>query len=301
MAPEKPGTEDVSAGSILRELIVNQYQAIVLGGTAVASLVTLNPLPLLFWLGSELVLLPILDSGPLRRLVARRKIAQAQADALTARNRLVAGLPPASTQRYDAMEKLCAMIEANYQGLSGISQAYLSEQRDKLDVILRGCLLRLMALQRYESMPVTSRPYEIEEEISAIEREIQEPGLPERAVTALKKNLELKRRLLASFSEIGGTVKTLLTELDSMESLLEVLYQNSISLRDPQAISEELDTIVHQSEDSERIVREMEALLRSDVAGGQGELPAWSSLNAVPTAAPVTASPSEVRKPVRKR
>ncbi len=301
MAPEKPGTEDVSAGSILRELIVNQYQAIVLGGTAVASLVTLNPLPLLFWLGSELVLLPILDSGPLRRLVARRKIAQAQADALTARNRLVAGLSPASTQRYDAMEKLCAMIEANYQGLSGISQAYLSEQRDKLDVILRGCLLRLMALQRYESMPVTSRPYEIEEEISAIEREIQEPGLPERAVTALKKNLELKRRLLASFSEIGGTVKTLLTELDSMESLLEVLYQNSISLRDPQAISEELDTIVHQSEDSERIVREMEALLRSDVAGGQGELPAWSSLNAVPTAAPVTASPSEVRKPVRKR
>ena len=43
-----------------------------------------------------------------------------------------------------------------------------------------------------------------------------------------------------------------------MESLLEVLHQNSISLRDPQAISEELDAIVRQSEDSERIVREME-------------------------------------------
>ena len=57
-------------------------------------------------------------------------------------------------------------------------------------------------------------------------------------------------------------MRTLLTELDSMESLLEVLHQNSISLRDPQAISEELDTIVRQSEDSERIVREMEALLR---------------------------------------
>jgi hypothetical protein len=59
-------------------------------------------------------------------------------------------------------------------------------------------------------------------------------------------------------------MKALSTELDSMASLLEVLHQNSISLRDPQAIAEELDTIVRQSEDSDRIVREMEAMLRGD-------------------------------------
>ena len=52
-----------------------------------------------------------------------------------------------------------------------------------------------------------------------------------------------------------------------MESLLEVLYQNSVALRDPQAISEELDSIVRQAEDSERVVREMEALLRSGTEG----------------------------------
>ena len=69
----RPPRTTISAGSILRELIFNQYQAIVLGGTALASLVALNPLPLLVWLGSELVLLPMLDSGPLRRLVQRRK------------------------------------------------------------------------------------------------------------------------------------------------------------------------------------------------------------------------------------
>ena len=46
-----------------------------------------------------------------------------------------------------------------------------------------------------------------------------------------------------------------------------------MSLRDPQAISEELDTIVRQSEDSERIVREMEALLRADGAAWGSEGP----------------------------
>ena len=68
-----PPPEDISAGSILRELIFNQYQAIVAAGAVAASALTLNPLPLLLWLGSEMVLLPILDSGPLRRLVARRR------------------------------------------------------------------------------------------------------------------------------------------------------------------------------------------------------------------------------------
>ena len=65
-----PDEDGCQARSILKELIVNQYQAIVLGGTALVSLISLNPLPLLVWLGGELVLLPILDSGPLRRLVA---------------------------------------------------------------------------------------------------------------------------------------------------------------------------------------------------------------------------------------
>lgn len=270
MAPP-PADDEVSAGSILRELIFNQYQAIVLGGTALASLVSLNPLPLLVWLGSELVLLPILDSGPLRRLVARRKLAVARAQAEADRARVVGSLTPPNAKRYAAMEQLCRQIEQNYQSLTGISQVYLSEQRGKLDVVLLGYLNRLQALQRYERMPASRNPGEIEDEIAAINDELKARGLPARAAAALQKNLELKQRLLASISQVGDTVKTLGTELDSMEALVEVLHQNSISLRDPIAISDELDSIVRQSEDSERIVREMEALLRSD-GGLAGDL-----------------------------
>jgi hypothetical protein len=268
-----PSEDDVSAGSILRELVLNQYQAIVLGGAALASLVALNPLPLLLWFGSELVLLPILDSGPLRRLVHRRRRALATQQEAVARRRLVAALSPDNIHRYEAMEDLCRNIEANYQSLTGISQVYLSEQRSKLDLILQGILHRMMALQRYERTPASRRPDELQREIAHIERELEQPGQPERAAAALRKNLELKQRLLAALSEVDSTIRTLETELDSMASLLEVLHQNSMSLRDPQAISEELDTIVRQSEDSERIVREMEALLRADGPAWGAELP----------------------------
>jgi hypothetical protein len=239
----------------------------VLGGVALASALTVSPLPLLLWAGAEMVLLPVLDSWPLRRLVSRKRREKQRALEAQQRAALVASFDAANARRYQALENLCRMIEANYQGLTGISQAYLSEQRSKLDHILQGCVSRMLALQRYEKMPLTRDPDEVRMDIAALEHEVKDPDLNERARAALLKNLELKRKLLESYSEVGGTIRALETELDSMASLLEVLHQNSISLRDPQAISQELDTIVEQSEHSDRVVREMEALLRSDAAG----------------------------------
>ena len=261
-----PASDPDSDGSILKELVFNQYQAILLGGAAALSLISFSPLPLLVWLGGELVLLPLLDSRPLRRLLLRRRRAEARADAEESRERTLDSLDPVHARRYAAMEQVCSLIEANYQGLHGISQSYLTEQRDKLDMILDGCLHRLMALQRYERMLARKTPNVVQQEIQALQRELEQQGLPERARAAVQKNLELKRHLLGSLNEARGTMKAIVSELDSMASLLEVLHQNSISMRDPQAISQELDSIVRQSEDSERVVREMEALLR---AGGE--------------------------------
>jgi hypothetical protein len=68
-------------------------------------------------------------------------------------------------------------------------------------------------------------------------------------------------------------MKALSTELDSMMSLLEVLHQNSLSLRDPQAIADELDNIVQQAEASDRAVRELESLLHAGTGGFGGDLP----------------------------
>jgi hypothetical protein len=273
-----PPQDEISSGSILRELIVNQYQVIVAAGAVAASVLTLNPVPLLLWFGSELVLLPILDSGPLRRLVSRRRREAARKQSDERRRAMIATFDAASAKRYAALSSMCAMIEANYQSLTGISQAYLSEQRGKLDNILEGVLSRMLALQRYHKMP-SRDPGDVAREIARLEAELAGGDLNERARAALQKNLELKRKLMASYEEIEGTMKALETELDSMASLLEVLHQNSISLRDPQAISEELDSIVQQSEASERIVREMEALLRSDDAD-------WSANVSLPASAP---------------
>ena len=297
MSPDRD-QDDESAGSILRELIQNQYQAIVLAGTTLASVLTLNPMPLLLWLGSELVLLPILDSGPLRRLVSRRRRERARRDSQSRRKQLIASFGPDYARRFAAMEGVCRQIESNYQGLHGISRAYLSEQRGKLDLILDSCLQRMSALQRYERTLTKRAPDRIESEIVGLEQELAEPGLNERARAAIGKNLELKKRLLQSYAEAEGTMRALSTELDSMASLLEVLLQSSLSMRDPAAISEELDTIVRQSEDSGRVVREMETLLREGVTDWEVDAKEFEAGPATPGK---TAAADRARRKVTER
>ena len=271
MSAPEPETE--RERSILKELVFNQYQAIVLAGVAAVSAMSMSPLPLMIWGGSELVLLPLLDSRPLRRFVSRRRQARARAESEASRRQTLEALHPAYARRYEAIQNLCSQIEANYQQLHGLSQAYLGEQRGKLDVITDGCLRRLLALQRYEALLERRSASSVQQQIRALERDLEQPELPERARDALKKNIELKQQLLSSLNEARGTMTVLVAELDSMGSLLEVLHQNSIAMRDPEAVTQELDAIARQSEDSERVVREMEALVR---AGGAWDEPGAS-------------------------
>ena len=266
-----PPDEDVSAGSILRELIVNQYQAIVLGGTAMVSLVALNPLPLLFWLGCELVLLPVLDSGPLRRLVAKRRLEIARAQIRGGARRADRGpLAGKRQKRYASMEEFCRNIETNYQGLTGISQAYLSEQRGKLDAILQGYLNRWLARAALRTDAAGRNRRRGRKEIEELERELAGPNLPERAVDGAQQNLELKKPAagVAVRSRRHREGAGDRARLD--ESLLEVLHQSSISLGDPQAISEDLDAIVRESERIRARRARGGAMLRSGLDGGAG-------------------------------
>ena len=108
-APMAPPDKDVSAGSILRELIVNQYQAIVLGGTALVSLIALNPLPLLFLAGIGAGAAP---GARLRTAATSGRPAPAGDRACRGRRRIarssIADLTPAQWQALRGDGRTCA-------------------------------------------------------------------------------------------------------------------------------------------------------------------------------------------------
>ncbi len=273
MAEERITTEEALSSvsdvghSILKDLLFNQYQMILAGGAAAASLLTLNPLPILIWLGGECILIPLLDTPIFRRMVNLKKAGQLRQRAAEARERMVQSLDPMRSKRYQELKDLCRQIESNYSTLSGISKVYLSEQSSKMDAILNGCLQRLVALFRYEKFLEQRDSRSIRNAIERLERELTSPGIKGRAREALEKNLSLKKRLLDSQNELESTQIALAAELDSLASLLELLHQKSIALRDPQAISQELDAIVKQVEHTEASIKEMESYFSDDSLG----------------------------------
>lgn len=266
-APGAPTRDDLSAVadegvSILKDAIANQYQAILAGGAIVASVAGLSPLPFLIWLGAEMVLLPLIDTPPIRRWLMRRKRAADREVAIVRRGEIVEALDVSRREAYRGLELLCRKIEANYRGISGVSQFYIREQQEKMNSILNGCLQRFVALSKYEAFQHQRRDErELQNEIKLIEKSLNEPGNSERVKSALAKNLQLKKSLLSSQGEASQTQIALAAELDSLSSLLELLHQKSLSIRDPQEISNELDAIVTQVSDTDQSIREMEALM----------------------------------------
>lgn len=291
-------------GSILKDAILNQYQAILALGAGALSAVAVSPLPLLVWLGAELVLLPLIDTPPVRRLVHRRRMERQRQERLAWRRQTISALSHDRRARFQQMENLCGQIESNYLSLNGISRIYLTEQRQKLDSILNSCLHRMLALSAYEKTLASRHPEHLEHEIERFQRELSEPDLPARARAALEKNIELKQTLLKSLRDADGTRRALETELDSSYAVLEVLLQNSLSMRDPDAISAELDAIVQQAQDSERAVREMESLMRGsggDFGEAESDRAAYRSVTAGEAAPPVVDAPPPARRRTRNR
>mgnify|MGYP001617146304 CR=1 FL=1 len=279
-----------SSDSILHELIFNQYQMVLAAAAVVASAVGYSPMPLILWLGAELVFLPILDNGPLRRFFMRRSRARDAQEAQARRERLVLSLESTRARRFRQLEGMCEEIETNYEGLSGISNIYLQEQREKLYAVLNGCLQRLIAVQKYDEIMSRKDASRLDGEITRLEKEIQNSKVTERVRSALKKTLDLKRTLLESQQRADETRKILSAEFDSLAAFLELIHQKSVSIRDPQDISSQLDAILRQVETTDRSIRDMESILSA------GSDPLMASADPIPAIGGGHAPSHELRR-----
>jgi hypothetical protein len=80
---------------------------------------------------------------------------------------------------------------------------------------------------------------------------------------AWKQNLEIKEKLLAAVDRNVANREALLAELDSLESLFQLLLQKSLAATDARAFSEEMDSLLSQADQDAASVQEMEQLLGS--------------------------------------
>jgi hypothetical protein len=250
----------------LKAAVANQYQAILAAGAVGFSVLMLSPLPLLLFAGVELMVMPMMVDRIRRRLEIEKKYADRSAVEMSQKEQWDA-LPAAHRARFERLRQLVAKVQANYKGLSVASQGIVAEQEAKFDIILAACLKRLWLLQKYDEMQSAFDEKQVEQEIAqlkaALAAPVAESDLQPRVREAIEKNLEIKEQLIGATKQNAANCRALDAEIDSLESLLQLLFQKSVAATDAAAFTLEIDDVLNQVQADATSVEEMERLLGS--------------------------------------
>jgi hypothetical protein len=281
----------------LKKALANQYQVILVGGAAALSGLLMNPLPLLVLAGAELVTLPWIVERLKRRMDLERKLARRTAKSVTQEEQY-RELPSPLRARFLELKATTERIQDNYRGLAPETQGMLADQSEKLEAILVSCLRRLWLLRRYEDLARTLDEDELRTEVEALKARVETAeDVEERVLAAWRQNLDIKQRVLETAERNRATQATLLAELDSIESLLQLLLQKSLAASDAASFSAEVDDALSQAEADERTVHEMEQLVGAEPMASRERLS--ESLRTLSAAPHVPASGGSRPPPLR--
>jgi hypothetical protein len=245
----------------------SQYNLIGLGTALGFAVLSGSALPLILAAGIELAVLPLVaGSAAFQRLVRSRQ--QSEESARTVERRraetaeLLRSLPPVELQRFKALEAQAVEIRKNYAGLDESSRFLVEELEDKLDFLLGFYLRMRHALARYERYFATTDPERIQERIAMMEHEIR--GGPERLREIKARTRDVLAKRLERWQKAQENRQLMDAQTETVHEVLQLLRDQSFTMRDPSGITAQLDGLVSAAEETERGVREMEALFGSD-------------------------------------
>ena len=257
--------------STLKAALFNQYQAIVvlgaLGFTAVAGAAW----PLFVLAGLEFLVLPFIVGNPrFERMLAARQLSSSFSQDPSAPID-PARLDPDGRKRFQRLQDLTRVIEGNYARLSDASQPFLEEQKTKTAAILQNALQHLRALQAYAEIDRTAGTEgDLRTEIERLESKAKDGTTAPSVRERYSQTLEFKRRLVEAVARSRDLKESLSTELDSIETALRILAQESAALLAPDDAAARLDEVVKEAETTGSTVREFEQLAREAGVAASG-------------------------------
>ena len=257
--PEEP--------SYLAHAFKSQYNVIGLGTAIGFAILAGSGLPLILAAGLELALLPLVAGHPRFQRLVRARLLEEEQEQRHAQKQIEAvemlrALDEAERGRYRGLEMLAAEIRRNYRGLDSSSQALLEELVRKLDFLLAFYLRMRYSVARYDAYFQSTDPERIQERISMLEREMGQG--PERVRQIKARTREVLTKRFERYNKALENRQLIDAQTETVLEVLQLLRDQSISMRDPRLITEQLDGLVHSAEETERGVRDMESLLADE-------------------------------------
>lgn len=252
-----------------KEAFNSQYNWIAMLGAAAFAAVSGTALPLMLMAGLELMYLATIPrNARYQRLVRSRKYAEAKRKGEKSLYELAVKLPADMRSRYNALQTVCAAIRSNYAQLSSTSQLFAKQMEDRLDGLAQGFLRLLVATQMHRDYLKTASPDEIRAEIARLQRSAASE--PPKVQEINRRRIEILEKRLERFEKIRENHQVIEAQCAAMEDVLRLIRDQSVTMKDPQQVSDQLGSLVRDVEQTEEAIRQVEAIF--EVTGSEGAI-----------------------------
>ena len=245
----------------------SQYNVIGLLTAVGFAVLSGSALPLLLAAGVEMVVLPLVaGNGRYQRLVKARLYEERDQKTRAAKqmetSEILQELPDRERLKFRGLEGMAREIRENYKGLDSSSRMLLDELIQKLDFLLSFYLRMRHSVSRYEGYLTSTDPERIQERIAMLDQEIGKG--PERVQQIKARTKLVLRKRQQRYQKALENKQLVEAQTETVEEVLQLLRDQSYSIRDPRSITEQLDGLVSSAEETERGVKDLEAILAAE-------------------------------------
>ncbi len=257
-----PNDSRRSEPNYIKEAFKWQYNLIALGGAAAFSVVAGSPLPMMLAAGVELMYLASVPNiSAFQRLVRSWQYADQKKEHDDRLREMQYALPPEIRDRFRNLEMITEAIRRNYARLSSTSQAFIGQ----IETQLQGLMTAFVRLANADTQHVQ---YLQNTDQNAIRREIQylKDRLPKEALKVQeinKKRIEILDKRVEKHQKIRENRQVIDAQCRAIEDVLQLIHDQSITMTDPQQVSDRLESLVKDVEQTEETVREVEAIFQA--------------------------------------
>ena len=193
--------------------------------------------------------------------------------------------------RYDQLVDVCKAVGANYSSLSSASQMLVSQMHDKLQGMLEAYLRLLYADQQHIDYLRTTNPTAIKREIDQLQQKLASDNPKVQAIN--QQRIQILTKRAEKFEKIRENRQVIEAQCAAIEDGLELIRDQSVTMRDPQQVSGQLEGLLQNVEHPEDTVKQVEDIFET-VAQNEGD-----TLEPLPSDSTVSSSTQSTARRVR--
>ncbi len=231
-------------------LISSLVAALLTGG------LTLVPqFVLLFTAAAELLYLGTVPrSDRFKRLVRSRHASERNKP--PSDREIVRSLHKDDQKRYVRFRNIEKAIRDNFSKLSYASQGMLDAHVQKIDGLLDSYLNMLQLKDKYVNFTLRQGENEIVRDISQLRGEMEND--PPRVKSIKARRMQILEKRLLKFKKANENLEIIEAQLATIEDVTRYVYEQSLTMQNPEEVSFQLDTLVSEIEETQISVEAIE-------------------------------------------